>query len=801
MKFTLNWLKDHLDTKKSEQQVADVLNFIGLEVESRKPIKDELSEFLIAKIIKVEKHPNADRLKICDVDIGNQNIQKVVCGAPNARDGLITIYAPPGSMIPKNNMKLEVTKIRGITSYGMLCSEAELELSDESQGIISLDKKYSNKIGKSYFNKKKENIFELSITPNRPDCLGIRGIARDLAAAGIGKLKPMKFKKIKKNNKKLKVIINKSKNQSCSIFGSCLITNIKNQESPKWLKDRLIAVGLRPISAVVDITNFLMLDLNRPLHAYDLKKINNKIIVRESKKNETLNALDNKKYNLSDGMCVIADDNGPLGLGGIIGGTSSSTTMETKNILIESAYFDPSITRKTSNILNLNSDAKYRFERGIDPNSIETGLQKAAEMVTEICGGEVSNFQIIKTKKIPTKKILIENDFPSKVLGIKIKNNEILNILERLGFKCKKIKKNISAKVPSWRPDISEKIDIVEEIIRIKGLEAIKSVEPQKNRTNQTLNNEQKHFHLTQRSIAAKGYLEAITWSFTNQRINDYFLNSKKVNKLINPISSDLDVLRSSIFSNLVQKIKENIDRGEENISLFEIGPIFEGKNPGEQVTVACAISSGYASNPNWNERGRYLDVFDVKRDLLHVLNELGTEKNQILIETTNLPDYYHPGKSGNISFLKNTNNHFASFGELHPNIVNQLEIKTNSLVGFEINLDKYVELKKTNQKNKFIYEFSEYQKSERDFAFIVDKNIHAQELYNLIKNVDLYLIKDISIFDLYEGENIPSEKKSLAFKVTIQSNDKALTENDINEVSNKIIKTVENKTGAKLRS
>ena len=801
MKFTLNWLKDHLDTKKSEQQVADVLNFIGLEVESRKPIKDELSEFLIAKIIKVEKHPNADRLKICDVDIGNQNIQKVVCGAPNARDGLITIYAPPGSMIPKNNMKLEVTKIRGITSYGMLCSEAELELSDESQGIISLDKKYSNKIGKSYFNKKKENIFELSITPNRPDCLGIRGIARDLAAAGIGKLKPMKFKKIKKNNKKLKVIINKSKNQSCSIFGSCLITNIKNQESPKWLKDRLIAVGLRPISAVVDITNFLMLDLNRPLHAYDLKKINNKIIVRESKKNETLNALDNKKYNLSDGMCVIADDNGPLGLGGIIGGTSSSTTMETKNILIESAYFDPSITRKTSNILNLNSDAKYRFERGIDPNSIETGLQKAAEMVTEICGGEVSNFQIIKTKKIPTKKILIENDFPSKVLGIKIKTNEILNILERLGFKCKKIKKNISAKVPSWRPDISEKIDIVEEIIRIKGLEAIKSVEPQKNRTNQTLNNEQKHFHLTQRSIAAKGYLEAITWSFTNQRINDYFLNSKKVNKLINPISSDLDVLRSSIFSNLVQKIKENIDRGEENISLFEIGPIFEGKNPGEQVTVACAISSGYASNPNWNERGRYLDVFDVKRDLLHVLNELGTEKNQILIETTNLPDYYHPGKSGNISFLKNTNNHFASFGELHPNIVNQLEIKTNSLVGFEINLDKYVELKKTNQKNKFIYEFSEYQKSERDFAFIVDKNIHAQELYNLIKNVDLYLIKDISIFDLYEGENIPSEKKSLAFKVTIQSNDKALTENDINEVSNKIIKTVENKTGAKLRS
>ncbi len=801
MKFTLDWLKDHLDTKKTEKQIAETLNNIGLEVESIEPIKNELSNFVVARVIKAQKHPNADRLKVCDVDIGNNKILKVVCGAPNAIDGLLTIYAPPGSIIPKNNIKLEVSKIRGITSYGMLCSEAELGLSEESQGIISLDSKYNNKVGKSFFNSKIENVIELSITPNRPDCLGVRGIARDLAAAGIGKIKPIKKQKFKKNNKKLNVTITKSKKQSCSIFGSCLITNIKNKESPNWLKDRLIAVGLRPISAVVDITNYIMLDLNRPLHAYDLDKINKKIIVRESRKNESLNALDKKKYDLLDGMCVIADESGPLGLGGIIGGTSSSTEINTKNILIESAFFDPSITRKTSNILNLDSDAKYRFERGIDPNSVEIGLQKAAEMITKICGGEVSKFQIKRTKKLSQKQIQFESSFPSKVLGIKINIKEIINILENLGFNCKKNKNNIYVKIPSWRPDITGKIDLVEEIIRIKGLQTINSIEPLKKRNNATLNNYQKHFHLIQRSIAAKGYLEAITWSFTNEKINNYFLNSKKISKLINPISSDLGVLRSSIFSNLVEKIRENIDRGENNISLFEVGPIFFGNKPGEQLITACAISAGYSSNSNWNEKERLLDVFDVKRDLLHTLNELGTNKDQIIIETTNIPDYYHPGKSGNISFSNNLNNHFASFGELHPNIINKLDVKTNSLVGFELDLDKYVKLKEKNKKTKPTYEFSEYQKSERDFAFILDKKIQAQDLINLIKNVDLSLIKDISIFDLYEGDNIPLGKKSLAFRVIIQSDSKTLTENDINTVSNNIIKTVEEKTGSKLRS
>ena len=381
MKFTKDWLKDHLKTNKTEAQIIEKLNNTGLEVEKVEPVKNELSDFVIAKIIKVEKHPNADRLKLCHVDIGQKELVKVVCGGPNAKDNLLTIYAPPGSIIPKNNMKLEVSKIRGETSYGMLCSESELNISNESEGIVELHQNYKSKIGKSYFNNNSDNVIELSITPNRPDCLGVRGIARDLSASGFGKLIHNKRVKIKKNGKQtLKVKIEKSKNQSCSIFGSCLIKNIKNQESPEWLKKRIFSLGLRPISAVVDITNHVMFDLNRPLHAYDADKINNGIIVRNSKKGESFKALDNKDYKLDDEMCVISDYKGILGLGGIIGGTRSGTQLNTKNILLESAYFDPEITRKTARKLDLNSDAKFRFERGIDPNSISIGLEKASEM-------------------------------------------------------------------------------------------------------------------------------------------------------------------------------------------------------------------------------------------------------------------------------------------------------------------------------------------------------------------------------------------------------------------------------------
>ena len=488
MKFTKNWLKDHLKTNKTEAQIVEKLNNIGLEVEKIEPVKNEFSDFIISKIIKVEKHPNADRLKLCHVDIGQKELIKVVCGGPNARDNLLTIYAPPGSIIPKNKMKLEVSKIRGETSYGMLCSESELNLSNESEGIIELDKNYIKKIGKSYFNNNSENVIELSITPNRPDCLGIRGIARDLSASGYGKLIINKNKKIKKNeNQSLKVKIIKNKKQACIKFGSCLIKNIKNQESPEWLKQRIISLGLRPISAVVDITNYVMFDLNRPLHAYDADKISKGIIVRNSKKGENFKALDNKDYKLDDGMCVISDYQGVLGLGGIIGGTRSGTELNTKNILLESAYFDPEITRKTAQKLNLNSDAKFRFERGIDPNSISIGLEKASEMIVKICGGQISKIDIQSLKKFEIKKIYFDPSLASKTIGIKIGTKEIDKILLDLGFKIKKKGKLFIVEVPSWRPDIYSQIDLVEEIIRIKGFDKIQSIEPEKKRLKPTL--------------------------------------------------------------------------------------------------------------------------------------------------------------------------------------------------------------------------------------------------------------------------------------------------------------------------
>ena len=801
MKLTIDWLKDHISTNKTEAQIVEKLNSTGLEVESVEARKNDLSDFLVAKILKVEKHPNADRLTLCIVDIGQKELVKVVCGAPNAKNNLLTIYAPPGAIIPKNKMKLEISKIRGETSYGMLCSGAELNLSNESEGIIELNESFKKKIGKSYFNSNKGNVIELSITPNRPDCLGIRGIARDLSASGFGKLKEYKIKKTKQKNKQsLKVKIEKNKSQACTIFGSCLIKNIKNQESPDWLKNRILSLGLRPISAVVDVTNYVMFDLNRPLHAYDTDKIKKGIIVRNSKKGEKFKALDNKEYVLDKDMCVISDYDGVLGLGGVIGGTRSGTELNTKNILLESAYFDSEITRKTSKKLNLDTDAKFRFERGIDPNSIILGLAKALEMIIDICGGEASKIDIQKTKRPETKKILFDANLVSKTIGIQIRLNEIVKILEDLGFKIKKKRKDLEVEIPSWRPDILGQIDLVEEVIRIKGFDKINSIKPEKERLKATLNYIQRHFHLAQRSVASKGYLEAITWSFTDERINKFFLANSKPTKLVNPISSDLNVLRNSIYPNLIYYLKKNIDRGFENFSLFEIGPSFEGKEPGQQKTVVCGVKTGNVNEKNWNEQNRSIDVFDIKKDVMQTLSELGLERGDIIIDDKT-PQYYHPGKSGVIFAKKDQKNILAYFGELHPNILKELDIKTNAIQGFEIYLDNLVKYKSKNKKTKSRMNASDFQKSERDFAFVIDKSFKSQDLIEIISNVDNSLIQNVRIFDVYQGENIPSDKKSVALNVTIQSSVKTLNEEDLNQITKKIISTVETKTGAKIRS
>ncbi len=800
MIVTLSWLKNHLNSSANLTKIIDKLTGIGLEVEGIKESQGELSDFKVAKVLKVEKHPNADKLKLCEVSLGDGKAINVVCGASNARNGLISVYAPPGSVIPKTKMKLKIAKIRGVESHGMLCSENELNISNESDGIIDL-KNREKDIGKNYFKNKSEKSIDVSITPNRPDCLGVRGIARDLASAGLGKLSNLKKIKFKQGfSQPIKVSITKEKNQGCLSFGACYIKNIKNKESPEWLKEKIISLGLKPISAVVDVTNYVMFDLNRPLHAYDVDKIDNEIIIRNSKPGESFEALDGKKYTLKNNMCVISDRSGPLGLGGIIGGTRSGTEFETKNILLESAYFYPTSVRKTGNILAIDTDAKYRFERGIDPNSIKEGLEVATDLIVKICGGEASKFSVTGNPKVKNRVIEFDNNKFKKIIGISISSNETKKILSSLGFKTKKHKNNMKIEIPTWRPDIHQDVDIIEELIRIKGFDKISLIHPERIRSKETLSFKQKLFHLSQRAVANKGYLEAVTWSFTDSRIDKQFSQGKKEIEITNPISSDLNVLRRSIFSNLIIYLKKNQDRGYPDLSLFEIGPTFFGKNPGEQQIILGGLKSGVVNRKSWDSQARNVDVFDVKADTIRTLTELGIEEADLYIKNK-AQDYYNPGKSGSVSLKSENGPNLAFFGEIHPAIISNLDLKEKNVCGFEIFIKNIPEPKKKYRLTKKNYSVSEFQKSERDFAFVIDKNYKAGEIERIISEVDKNLIKKVLIFDVFEGGNMPEKKKSIAVNVTIQSMDKTLSEKDINEVSQKIINTVKDKIGATLRS
>jgi len=797
---SLSWLKNHLVTKANLNQIAERLTEIGLEVENIKSSDDNLDKFIICKIVKAQKHPNADKLKLCEVDIGSGTLVKVVCGAENARDELFAVYAPPGAIIPKTNMKLKVAKIRGIESQGMLCSGYELDESSDKEGIIELNKKEKN-IGEKYFRSSGEKTMDISITPNRPDCLGVRGIARDLASSGLGQLKkqpPIKINQKFKNP--IKVSIKKEKEQGCGVFGSIYIKNVKNKESPDWLKKRIISLGLKPISAIVDTTNYVMFDLNRPLHAYDADKIDQEIIVRNSKKGETFDALDNKKYALQKNMCAITDKSGVLGLGGIIGGIRSGTELSTKNILLESAYFFPSSIRKTSKILNIDTDAKYRFERGIDPDSIKLGLELGMCMILDICGGEASKISIVGKTKDERKIIDLESEKFLKVIGFSIKTEKVKKILTSLGCSVKMSGKKIKVLPPPWRPDLKDDIDLIEELARITGYHKIPLLDPEKENIKDTLNYKQKLFHFGQRSVASKGYTEAVTWSFTDSKTDKLFSELKEEIKLYNPISSDLDVLRSSLYSNLTISAKKNIHRNFEDLMLFEIGPVFKGNKPGEQSTMIGAIKTGKYSRKNWIEKERNFDVFDIKNDALRTLNEIGISSSKISV-SSKTKKWYHPGRSGLLSLGSSDGPELAYFGEIHPSIIKKLDLRTDTVLGFEIFLDNIPESKKKIREAKPQFMVFDYQKVVRDFAFVIDEKHSSGEIINLVKKVDKELIKEVKIFDVYQGDNIASGKKSIAFNVMLEPKDKTLSEKDIEDVSKKIISIVQETTGATLRS
>jgi len=487
-------------------------------------------------------------------------------------------------------------------------------------------------------------------------------------------------------------------------------------------------------------------------------------------------------------------------LGGIIGGTRSGTEFDTKNILLESAYFEPSSIRNTAKKLNIDTDAKFRFERGIDPLSIENGLNKAALLIKEICGGEISKIDIQKIKNYKTKIIKFDPNLFKKITGFTISVKEMIKILEDLGFESKNEKKYLKLTIPSWRPDITQEVDVIEELVRISGYDKIKIIDPIKDRTKSTLTQSQKLFHFLQRAIASKGYLETITWSFTDSKINNYFRGANKEIKIVNPISSELGVLRNSIFSNLIMYINKNLDRGFKDLSMYEIGPIFTGYNPGQQNTVICGLSAGKKYRSSWIDKERNVDVFDVKRDVVQTLVEAGYNSEKFFIDSET-PNYYHPGKSGRLYLNKGKEQIAAYFGEIHPNILKNINLKTESLVGFEILIDNLKLPNKTLNNQKIRFNVSDFQKSERDFAFIVSKDVKAQDLIDAVSSVDQNLIRNIKVFDVYEGQNIPENQKSIAINVTIQSSEKTLNDRDLENINNLIIKTVENKTGAKIRS
>jgi len=797
MKVTSSWLKDHLKTSANIEKIVSTLNNIGLEVESVGSA-DKNNFFLVAKIIKAEKHPNADKLKLCDVDIGSGKTLKVVCGASNARDGLLTVYAGPGAIIPKNQLKIKVTNIRGIDSYGMLCSESELGLSDESLGITELDSK-KFKVGTSYFKNNSEPAIDISITPNRSDCLGVRGIARDLSTAGLGKLIDLEEIKLKTNIKNpFKVTINS--NSGCSSFAHCYIEGIKNAESPKWLKDKLISIGMNPISAVVDITNYIMLDLNRPLHAYDADKIHTKVIVRSSKKGENFLALDNNTYTLEDSACLITNEKKILGLAGIIGGESSSISLDTKNIFLESALFDSVKISKIAKKLGINSDAKFRFERGVDPNGMEYGLKLAAKIIHKICGGKISNLIICGENNFKNKQIKFNSEKFEKIIGSKISPAEIKKILNNLGFKFKESKNTYSVIIPTWRSDIKEEVDIVEELIRIRGYDKIQLIKPEVDNSKDVLTGKQKLYRFAQRFIANKGFMETITYSFTNSKIDSLFGMHNKNLLITNPISNDLDTLRSSIFSNLLIHIKNNIHRNFEDQKIFECGPVFFGSKPGEQIAVIGGIQIGKIYRKNWLEKDKEVDVFEIKDCIYKTLIELGIHEQDITVIQES-ETYYHPGRSGKFYLNSNKQLPIANFGEINPKIVKELDIKNGPVFGFQILLNNIPVISKQNTEKKIKYVVSNFQKIERDFAFIIEKKFEAEKIVNVLLSVDKKLIKKIRIFDVFQGGNIEKNKKSIALNLLIQSQDKTLNDKEIDELSDKIIQTMQKSFDATLRS
>lgn len=787
MKFTLSWLKDFLDTNATVAEISAKLTALGLEVESVEDKAETLKAFTVAEILAAEKHPDADRLRVCQV-LTHAGERQIVCGAPNARAGIKVILADIGVMIPNGNFVIKKSKIRGVESNGMLCSANELGLGENSDGIVELPA--TARVGESIVSVLglDDPLFDIAITPNRGDCLGIYGVARDLAAAGIGTLKPYDAKSVKGSCKAGRGI--QLTTDDCKMFVGRLISGVNNGASPEWLQKKLKAVGLRPISTLVDITNYMTIAFGRPLHVYDADKLNGDIIVRHSKGGESLKALNDKTYTLIPDLCVIADEKNTLGLGGVVGGTESGCTEATKNVFLEAAWFEPSAIAKTGRALQIDSDARYRFERTVDPEFVVPGAEISTQMILDLCGGQASELMVAGSPPKLNRIISFSPDSVAHIGGVKQDEATTQTILEHLGFTIEK-KNGWNVLPPTWRPEMAHEADLVEEVLRVRGYDAIPNT-PLPHTAAPLHDDAAMKERSLRRLLAARGLAECHHFAFVPREHAEKFSGGQTLITVANPINAEMDTMRPSLLPALLSAAKRNMDRGIYSLSLFELGSTFFGLTPEAQPTYAAGIRTGHAPQ-SWEGKARSLDPFDAKADLYAALETMGVDGEKLKLSAA--AEWYHPGKSASLGFAPNKS--VAQFGAIHPAILRLFGIE-QEIVAFEINLSALPEKKK---KAPEAIKLSDFQSSVRDFAFIVDTNVAAGELLSAIKKAEQGLIREVTLFDVYQGKGIPEDKKSLAISVTLQADDRTLSEADLSQASEKIIKTAKEQFKAELRA
>jgi phenylalanyl-tRNA synthetase beta chain len=792
MKFTLNWLKDHLDTTASLDEIALTLTRIGLEVEGIENPAEALSPFVVGEVIAAARHPNADKLQVCQVDIGTGTPVEVVCGAPNARAGLKTAFAAPGSVIPATGDVLKIGAIRGVTSNGMLCSTRELKLGEEHDGIMELpaDAVPGAPIGPLL--GLDDPVIEINLTPNRADCAGVRGVARDLAAAGLGTLKPLSFEPVPVSfDSALKVVIEDT--AACPLFLGRTVRGVKNGPSPKWLRDRLTAIGLNPRSALVDVTNYFTFDRCRPLHVFDAAKIHgDTLTVRSACDGETLAALNGKDYTLKPGMTVIADAEGIESLGGIMGGMASGCAPETTDIYIECALFDPRRTAETGRELQVGSDARYRFERGLDPAAVFEGMEAATRMIVDLCGGEASEIVVAGAEPEWRRTIAFRPSRVATLGGVGVTPERQQHILATLGCEVAIDGPAFAVTPPSWRADIEGEADLVEEVLRIEGYDRIPET-PLPRHTAVTLpavDAAQRRVFWAKRLLASRGLEEAVTWSFMDGKIARLFGTTDRM-ELLNPISADLSTMRPTILANLIQAAARNAARGYGDAALFEVGPIFFEAG---QSTVATGIRTGNARTRHWTGKAKPVDLFDAKSDALALLSSLGVDTAKLTVDA-NPPGWFHPGQAGALRLGPTV---LATFGALHPDILDAIGFD-GPCVGFTVDLGA-VPMPRRKGTERPSLTLSPFQPIRRDFAFVVAETVAAERLIRAVKGADKAIIVDARLFDVYTGPGVEAGMKSLAVEVTLQPAERTFTDAEIEAVAARIVAAAVKDTGAVLR-